>query len=346
MVGKRFELQPLIGLYNDRQQRFDAPVSVRETLKSTKVDMSWMDLVAWSPAIGRELKRLCTRVVKVDIKKKKGKASANPPPPWPPHHPFTFIPPAVPVPVPASIKLDPLPLALVSGQQDRRPQQGPSSLASAVNVGVEEPDRHTRFLSTLLGVDKTFNITGTVRAGGKDVLLEKKKIPADQGSESDMNVISPGMVVKLSLPTKPLGEIGFQGLTMQTADHRESILTAFVGFDLMVEGTTRSIRCFVAPDVSGFPQSRLLLGVPWLKSVDAVISIRNSAIQIGDAQIGEAVRFITGPELVYYKDHNMLMYPKALTRGTKAYVESASESSFSESEDDLSDIDDEYEHFL
>ena len=53
-VGKRAEPQSLVRLMND-QGSLDSPVSVRNVLQTTKVDMTWMDLVAWSPAVCREL---------------------------------------------------------------------------------------------------------------------------------------------------------------------------------------------------------------------------------------------------------------------------------------------------
>ncbi len=57
-VGKRFEPQPLVGLFNDAAGRYHSPISIRQVLQTTKVEMSRMDLVAWSPAVCRELKRL------------------------------------------------------------------------------------------------------------------------------------------------------------------------------------------------------------------------------------------------------------------------------------------------
>ncbi len=39
-----------------------------------------------------------------------------------------------------------------------------------------------------------------------------------------MNVISTGLVRHLSLELHSLSEVGFKGLSMRTADHRETIL--------------------------------------------------------------------------------------------------------------------------
>ena len=100
----------------------------------------------------------------------------------------------------------------------------------------------------------------------------------------------------------------------------------------------------MSPTVRGITEEpRLLLGLPWLYSVNAIISVRQSSIQIGDHSIGERVRYVTGPELVYHKDHSMLMYPKAAIRADEAFInslDSDSDESSDESEDDLSDIDD------
>jgi len=65
---------------------------------------------------------------------------------------------------------------------------------------------------------------------------------------------------------------------------------------------------------------------------------------IGDVSVGEEVREVVGPELVFCKDHNLLMYPKSVMTTTSKVVEiddddSDSSDSF-ESEDELSDIND------
>ena len=361
-VGKKIELQPIVGMFNDSLGKYDSPMSIRQMLQRTKVDMSWMDLVAWSPAIGRELKRLCTRVAK-----KREKKLAKQPVQLPQAPPFPFgtfnpnmaqqfqqMPTAVPTqgPVPQTFQPQafmPQPAVMVQQpqqfQQPQQPQTGMGAGSSAIKARVDaieaQPDGHTKFLSTMVGAEKAFRIPGTVRAGRVETKLDKREIQADQGS--DMNVMSPPMVRKLKLTPRPLSDIGFKGLTMQTADHHESLLESYVGFDLCVEGIWRAIRCFVSPTVRGVTEEpRLLLGLPWLYSVNAIISVRQSSIQIGDPSIGERVRYVTGPELVYHKDHSMLMYPKAIIRADEAFInslDSDSDESSDESEDDLSDID-------
>ena len=70
-VGKKTEPQPLVGMFNDLLGKYDTPTSIRQVMQNNKVDLSWMDFVAWSPAACREIKRICTRV----SKKKDSKAS-------------------------------------------------------------------------------------------------------------------------------------------------------------------------------------------------------------------------------------------------------------------------------
>ena len=131
-----------------------------------------------------------------------------------------------------------------------------------------------------------------------------------------MNVISTAMAKQLGLPFHSLSDVGFAGLTMKTADHRETLLHHWVYLEIGVEGIWRQIRCFVAPElaspVSGAEHLSLLLGIPWLYSVNAIIGIRGSKIEIGDPAAGETVRDVIGPELVFSQDHNLLMYPKAI----------------------------------
>ena len=63
-VGKKAEPQPLMGMMNESTGAYDKPVSIRQMLKQNKVDISWMDWLAWSPDACKEIKRLCTRVAK------------------------------------------------------------------------------------------------------------------------------------------------------------------------------------------------------------------------------------------------------------------------------------------
>ena len=70
-IGRRTEPMPLVGMFNDFIEKYDSPVSIREILQRNKVNISWMDLVAWFSTVCRELKRLCIRVVKKRALKQK-----------------------------------------------------------------------------------------------------------------------------------------------------------------------------------------------------------------------------------------------------------------------------------
>ena len=327
-VGRKIELQPVVGQLSD-DGSYDSPISVRQALQSTKIEMTWMDLVAWSPAACRELKRLCTRVPK----KRTPKASATKQPQQPQapqyqqgmpqfnYHPIAQF----PQPMPSYMMPPQVPPTMSGGLQQNPTQlqntQSTGTVASATVSRLtpaqaeERAVRHTRLLITLVEVDKAFRIQCTIyKPDGTVVVLEQKLTQADQGSE--MNVISAGLARFLGLVLHSLEEVGFKGLSMRTADHRETILHHWVWLRVSVEGIVRDIRCFVAPELPHTTSSgeieylSLILGIPWLYSVDGQISVRQSRILVGDASIGEQVRAVTGPELVFCKDHNLLMYPK------------------------------------
>lgn len=220
------------------------------------------------------------------------------------------------------------------------------------------PDKHTQIVSSLPKSEKAFRIPCIIRLNNQLIGLERHQTQADQGS--DLNVISMGLVQKLNLELLSLDLVRFRGLSMRTADHKDTPLQFWVWLEVDVQQLWRKIRCFVSPSVInplssiGTEPLSLLLGIPWLYSVSARISVRNSTIEIGDPSLGEKLRDVVGPELVFCNDHNLLMYPKKhLSRAlpssskdvdlvTNAADESDSleASSSEESEDELSDIED------
>ena len=66
------------------------------------------------------------------------------------------------------------------------------------------------------------------------------------------------------------------------------------------------ITFFVAPEVVPVNEAgraeylSLTFGIPWLYPFDASISIRLSTIFIDDETVGEEVREVVGPELVFF----------------------------------------------
>lgn len=237
-------------------------------------------------------------------------------------------------------------------------QAPPPSVTTITTNEPSAPDKHTRIISSLPKTEKAFRIPCLIRLNNKLIGLERYQTQADQGS--DLNVISMGLAQKLNLELLSLDLVGFRGLTMRTADHKDTPLQFWVWLEVGVQQLWRKIRCFVSPSVINPLSSiaieplSLLLGIPWLFSVNARISVRNSTIEIGDPRLGEEVRDVVGPELVFCNDHNLLMYPKkympkilqhssdVVTSRIDAANDSDSleESSSEESEDELSDVED------
>lgn len=133
-------------------------------------------------------------------------------------------------------------------------------------------------------------------------------------------------------------------LGMQKADQWDTPLHEWVEFWIGVQGIWRHIRCFVSPSTTLPGSARsghfsLVLGLPWLFSVNAHISIRESKVTIGDPAMGETMRDVIGPEMVFCNEHTLIMYPR------KAFPDAAvdqddtfsTSSSRSDSEDDLSE---------
>jgi hypothetical protein len=363
-VVKKVEPQPVVGMFNETLGKYDTPISIRQVLKANKVDISWMDLIAWSPGVCREIKRMCTRVAKKRAPKvQQGPTMGYPQPGFVPQQ-AAFLPQNFPQPMPAQFMQ---PMATQQFQNFQQPivpgptgpqilqNPGPSAPPPAnsageilsVSAGTRDDEKHTQFLSTMIGMDKAFRIPcSVVKPNGETVTLNKQYTQADQGS--DMNVISMDLARRLNLQLRDLAEVGFRGLSMRTADNHDTILYHWVWVRVSVADILRDIRCFVAPKITQTTAAgqvehlSLILGLPWLYSVDASISIRKSKITIGDVSIGETVREVVGPELVFCKDHNLLMYPKSAmaSSGKMPTVEDESDSSSSDSSDDLSDVED------
>lgn len=124
-----------------------------------------------------------------------------------------------------------------------QPLPNTQTTSQTVSGAVPDDERHTRFLSKMAGHDKAFRIPVKVtQADGKVVEIDKKYVQADQGS--DMNDVSTGLAKTLKLDLHSPAEVGFKGLSMRTADHRETILKPIGGRDK--EGYTL-FRCFGSP---------------------------------------------------------------------------------------------------
>jgi hypothetical protein len=97
---------------------------------------------------------------------------------------------------------------------------------------------------------------------------------------------------------------------------------------------------FVGPkstSTSGTDNLSLILSLPWLYAVNATFSIRRSSILVSDSAIGKTPREIIKPEIEFCKDHNLLMYPKAILAQIPSKLKSNVINVSDENDDDESD---------
>lgn len=83
--------------------------------------------------------------------------------------------------------------------------------------------------------------------------LDRKYDQVDQGSE--MSLILVGMVSHLGVAKRSLVEVGFKGLTMRTADHREPLLYYWALLTTTLSGIRHEVRCFVSPQLTHLARS-------------------------------------------------------------------------------------------
>lgn len=84
-------------------------------------------------------------------------------------------------------------------------------------------EKHTRFLSQLVNMNKTFRVLATVKKSNSiNVTLDTSNTQADQGF--DINIMSMRLTRVLSLQLHLLFKIEFKGLSMRTANHRDIVL--------------------------------------------------------------------------------------------------------------------------
>jgi hypothetical protein len=99
-----------------------------------------------------------------------------------------------------------------------------NSAEEILNVSTESnDDKHTQFLSTMIGMNKVFRISCfVIKSSGETVALNKQYTQADQ--RSDMNVVSMNLARRLELQLRDLIEMKFRELFMKTADNHDIIL--------------------------------------------------------------------------------------------------------------------------
>ena len=119
--------------------------------------------------------------------------------------------------------------------------------------------------------------------------LPDSYIKVDQGS--DLVIINPKLVKRLGLKVRPTSTLANHRLGMSVANGDSTELRSWVKFWVEVSGIQREMWAFVTPKEN--PNVSLLLGLPWLRSVDAKLFIQKKEIHIGDTKKGEAVSQIS-----------------------------------------------------
>jgi hypothetical protein len=74
-VGKVQTLNPLVGYLDDSTGNMDKPISIRQLLKTQKLDLTWLDFLQYSPKACSETRRLLTRM---SSKKRRKSLKATP----------------------------------------------------------------------------------------------------------------------------------------------------------------------------------------------------------------------------------------------------------------------------
>lgn len=156
-------------MLDDTTGAYDKPLSIRRVLKANKIDMIFMDFMAWLPSACKELKRLATRVTKKKTKPAPVVPQATQAPQFV-FDPMTRQPlPQFPLSIPPMYFSQPSQPQVQSQTQPGQAVPGSSVNVRSLGVGV---DVYTRFLSTLVGVEKAFRIPYTIRMGDKDIILD------------------------------------------------------------------------------------------------------------------------------------------------------------------------------
>ena len=131
-----------------------------------------------------------------------------------------------------------------------------------------------------------------------------------------MNVIQQVYAEQLELEFYLLSKIDFQKLFMRCADNRKTFLQYWIYLNIEVKRVWRCIWCFVISKFlkkSQFVEHlNLFLNIFWLYTVNTVLFIQDSRIEIEDFSVSEALKIIQKSELVFNWDHNLLMYSKII----------------------------------
>ena len=68
---KKVEMTSLVNMFNETLKSYDKIISIKDVLRKIKIDITWMNFLAWSSVICRELKRVCIKIAKKRFSKSK-----------------------------------------------------------------------------------------------------------------------------------------------------------------------------------------------------------------------------------------------------------------------------------
>ena len=137
---------------------------------------------------------------------------------------------------------------------------------------------------------EAFRMKATIWKSEKETkyALPDSHVKADQGS--DLVIINPKLVKRLGLKVRPTSTLAPHRLGMSVANGDSTELKSWVKFWVEVSGIRQEMWAFITPNEN--PNVSLLLGLPWLRSVDAKLFIQKKEIYIGDIKKGETVSHI------------------------------------------------------
>ena len=375
---KKFESQSVIDMLDDASDKYDSIISVRQIFQNNKIDLIWMNFIAWSFTVCRKLKRLCTRVTKKrEFKKIIDQQSAQQFNSMISQYISQFIS-AYQMFVSqifqqTSQSVQQTYVFMSSNQSDQNQlsqmfsqpvSQQFFDTVFSVTASQQNVERHTRFLNAMIKLDKTFKISCTI-IKSDDTIVQLNNRCTQTNQNSDMNVIFVNMMRHFNLQLHSFEKIDFKNLFMRTADHKKTILYHYVWLRVFIEGIVRDIRCFVISKLfqimifDEIEHLSLILKLFWFYSVNVLIFIRQSKIMIDDVNQKKTIRTVVESELMFCNNHNLLMYSKSVMttlnnkqkRHLQSKVEKISFFDFSDSDDsdeknDLSDIENSIQSFF
>ena len=328
---KKFESQSIIDILDDASSKYDSTISIRQIFQNNKIDLIWMNLIAWFLTVCRKFKRFCTRVIKKrEFKKIADQQSAQQFNPMISQYisqsisAYQMFASQIFQQTSQSIQQTYVSISSIQFDQSQSSQMFSQSVSQQsfdtifnVTTSQQDVERHTRFLNAMIKLDKIFKISCTIiKSNDTIVLLSNRCTQTNQNF--DMNVIFVDMIRHLNLQLHSLEKIDFKSLFMRTVDHKKIILHHYVWLRVNIEKIVRNIRCFVASKLSQimiFDETKhlsLILKLFWLYFVNVLIFIRQSKIMIDDVNQSKTIKVVVESKLVFCNDHNLLMYSKSV----------------------------------